>query len=100
MPIYEFRCNSCRKIFEEFLRHNDSIVDVACPVCRSNNIEKLFSAFAVDTRAKFKGEYTPDTACDEMTCIPRRPTPFDEPFPSHRNEENSYSSPEFDEAIE
>lgn len=32
MPIYEYCCNDCEQIFEEWQRNHDEL-DVPCPVC-------------------------------------------------------------------
>lgn len=33
MPIYEYRCDACSNVFEEWHRHADDIAEVACPEC-------------------------------------------------------------------
>ncbi|MCD6599276.1 MAG: zinc ribbon domain-containing protein [Dehalococcoidia bacterium] len=43
MPIYEYRCLSCGKISEIFLRGSES-EDIECPLCGSKNLEKLLPA--------------------------------------------------------
>lgn len=43
MPIYEFQCEQCQKIFEELV-FNDS--QPACPHCGSENTHKLMSCCA------------------------------------------------------
>ena len=45
MPIYEYRCLECEATFEKIVSLNtDSMV---CEKCSSTQVEKLFSAFAV-----------------------------------------------------
>ncbi len=34
MPIYEYRCDACGTVFEEWHRHADDIVEEPCPKCR------------------------------------------------------------------
>lgn len=34
MPIYEYRCDTCSNVFEEWHRHADDIAEVACPECK------------------------------------------------------------------
>lgn len=34
MPIYEYRCDTCGNIFEEWHRHADDVTEQACPECR------------------------------------------------------------------
>ena len=35
MPIYEYRCDACKTVFEEWHRHADDITEVPCPECRT-----------------------------------------------------------------
>jgi putative FmdB family regulatory protein len=49
MPIYEYVCSSCAVRFEKLVqRWGDS---VSCPACRSGEVEKQLSSFAVGTAA-------------------------------------------------
>jgi putative FmdB family regulatory protein len=34
MPIYEYRCKQCNKVFEEWHRHVDDDLSHPCPECR------------------------------------------------------------------
>jgi putative FmdB family regulatory protein len=45
MPIFEYICKDCARSFERILPRHDSSTD--CPHCRSANIEKQLSVFAV-----------------------------------------------------
>ena len=47
MPIYDFRCKSCANEFEALSRPQDP--PIACPSCRSTELEKLLSGFAVSS---------------------------------------------------
>lgn len=46
MPIYEFRCQDCKKLFESILTSssNAALEEVECPKCGSKNIKKTISA--------------------------------------------------------
>ncbi len=33
MPIYEYRCDACNTVFEEWHQHADDITELACPEC-------------------------------------------------------------------
>jgi putative FmdB family regulatory protein len=46
MPIYEYECRACRHQFEAIVRTGDT---PACPECRSADLERLVSLFAVDS---------------------------------------------------
>lgn len=34
MPIYEYRCDACDTVFEEWRRHADDIAEEPCPKCQ------------------------------------------------------------------
>jgi putative FmdB family regulatory protein len=44
MPLYEYTCRGCRKRFEALVFGKEQ---PACPKCKSRDLEKLFSTFAV-----------------------------------------------------
>ena len=46
MPLYEYQCGNCGKLFEMLRRIKDADSDVECPDCRSNKIERMLSTFA------------------------------------------------------
>ena len=52
MPIYEFRCNRCGAVFEELVRNG---VKPECPECRSGDVCRLLSAFAVHSSSAHLG---------------------------------------------
>jgi putative FmdB family regulatory protein len=46
MPLYEYQCRSCGKIFELLRRIKDADSDLECPGCHSQQVERQFSTFA------------------------------------------------------
>ena len=48
MPLYEYSCHACGATFEALIRPPDATVP-ACPSCRSADVERLISLFAVDS---------------------------------------------------
>ena len=50
MPIHDFRCRGCGHAFEALARPQDP--PVACPACKSGDLEKLLSGFAVSSADK------------------------------------------------
>lgn len=42
MPIYEYRCQKCHTVFEEWLKHADNSADASCPACREK-AERIIS---------------------------------------------------------
>jgi len=44
MPIYEFKCLKCDKFIEILLMNNDDKVELKCPECGSEELERVLSA--------------------------------------------------------
>jgi putative FmdB family regulatory protein len=47
MPLFDFHCRSCDHEFEALVRPQDP--PAACPSCRSTDLERLLSGFALHT---------------------------------------------------
>ena len=45
MPVYEYRCVDCSKIFEKIV-WNTGDKEVFCPCCRGKNNIRILSAFS------------------------------------------------------
>lgn len=43
MPLYEFECAQCGKVFEELVRMGSTGEGLACPVCNGSQVRKLMS---------------------------------------------------------
>ncbi|MBI4716928.1 MAG: zinc ribbon domain-containing protein [Planctomycetes bacterium] len=46
MPIYEYRCASCGREFEELIRSAADERSVHCPQCRGRSLQRKLSVFA------------------------------------------------------
>ena len=46
MPLYEYQCENCGKVFELLRRMSDSDGDIACPKCHSQKVDRQFSTFS------------------------------------------------------
>lgn len=44
MPLYEFRCQECKNLFEALVSSAAGADDVTCTGCGSRNIKKTISA--------------------------------------------------------
>jgi len=51
MPLYDYHCRACGHEFEALVRSGDS---PSCPACRSSDLEKLLSTFALSTDERRK----------------------------------------------
>jgi len=47
MPIYEYRCNKCKKEFSQLLLNPKEIAEVRCRFCNSSKLTKLLSSFCL-----------------------------------------------------
>lgn len=43
MPIFEFKCLECGDIFEKLFMNSDENVEIACPGCSSDTLERVVS---------------------------------------------------------
>ncbi|MCX6000785.1 MAG: zinc ribbon domain-containing protein [Chloroflexi bacterium] len=46
MPVYEFRCNACRKKTSLLAKRIGEPLAPTCPACGSTDLTRLFSSFA------------------------------------------------------
>ncbi|MBI5585871.1 MAG: zinc ribbon domain-containing protein [Deltaproteobacteria bacterium] len=60
MPIYEYRCLDCSKIFEKIIWTSGQET-VACPYCQSANNLRILSAFTKGGGGSGKGIPSPST---------------------------------------
>jgi len=68
MPMYEFTCPACDKTFEELIFTSSDEADVTCPTCKSKNVRKQLSAFAVGSESFSGGDY--GGGCATGSCCP------------------------------
>jgi putative FmdB family regulatory protein len=73
MPLYDFQCRACGHVFEALVRHS---TDPECPACRSSDLERLPSLFAVDSTttraAAVKDGHRQITKLERSTAAQRR----------------------------
>ncbi len=62
MPIYEYRCRKCERIFEEIQRVGEEGESLKCPHCGEENPEKVLSSFS----SAPQGEES-SSSCDSST---------------------------------
>ena len=43
MPIFEFRCLDCGDLFEKLFMNPDEQVEMICPKCQSQSLERVVS---------------------------------------------------------
>lgn len=47
MPMYEYRCAKCGRVYEQLKRMSEADKDLQCPHCESKDVERLVSACAI-----------------------------------------------------
>lgn len=62
MPVYEYRCNNCQRLFSLFLRSVSAEATPVCPRCSSSDARRLISRFAVVRSEENVAEDMVDTA--------------------------------------
>ncbi len=56
MPIYEYKCRACGQEFEALVLPASKSA-AACPSCKSEDLEQLLSAFAVNSAEKSQATF-------------------------------------------
>jgi putative FmdB family regulatory protein len=55
MPLYEYRCGACRRIFEAYTRLSEEGKSVACPACGGPSEKVGISLFSTAGAGKDAG---------------------------------------------
>ena len=80
MPIYEFKCLTCHDIFELLLINKDHSLELQCPKCHSEDLERVLSAtgYAMGNGSgQRSGALSQTRTCSGGSC-----TTYDIPGPS------------------
>lgn len=62
MPIYSYVCKKCGEKFDLLVGVTAKKVEMVCPKCKSENIEKVLAAFSVGSSSK-SGNSCPTGTC-------------------------------------
>ncbi|HHY11000.1 MAG TPA: zinc ribbon domain-containing protein [Firmicutes bacterium] len=65
MPIFEYKCRHCGKVFEYLIRQNEVPV---CPECSSRDLTKLLSMFSSNVKTGSRGPSSSCTTCSGGAC--------------------------------
>ncbi|MGO8946586.1 MAG: FmdB family zinc ribbon protein [Ktedonobacterales bacterium] len=58
MPLYEFRCRDCGSRFEVLTSYQQSLGEMTCTVCQSQNVRKLVPLIARRGKAGDGDDFT------------------------------------------
>jgi len=71
MPIYEFKCLKCEQYIELLLMNSKDAVDLKCPECSSQELERILSATSYSLgngSGKGQGVSTQTKTCSGGSC--------------------------------
>lgn len=51
MPLHEFQCQACERIFDELIRSEADRRTIKCPDCGANNVAQQLSVFSARSEA-------------------------------------------------
>jgi putative FmdB family regulatory protein len=70
MPIYEFICQECKNIFELLAIKEGDLIEIKCPACSSNNLERAMSKVTVTSGGNSgkKQNSVENRSCSSGTC--------------------------------
>ena len=80
MPIYEFKCLKCQECIELLIFNNDETIEMKCPKCGSEDLERILSCSNYSVREgsnPSQGVSTKTRTCSGGSC-----TTYDIPGPT------------------
>ena len=80
MPIYEFKCLTCQDCFEFLTVSADEKIEMKCPKCGGEDIERVMSATNFQMGAQATG--TPASTSTSRTCSAGTCTTWEAPGPA------------------
>jgi putative FmdB family regulatory protein len=67
MPIFDYQCNDCGKIYDVFHKGKELVEDIVCPSCGATGFKKLMSAPMVSMGSSSASESS-YSSCDTGSC--------------------------------
>ncbi|MBB6217246.1 putative FmdB family regulatory protein [Anaerosolibacter carboniphilus] len=61
MPVFEYKCEECEKIFDVLVKTSDRDQGQKCPHCQSEKVKKLFSTFGIGRNSTSRPCGVPNT---------------------------------------
>ncbi len=63
MPIYEYACTPCGKVFEELILRRSDEDEIACPACKSDEVSRVMSRPAAARSGGVGAGFSPAPSC-------------------------------------
>lgn len=100
MPIYEYRCNQCRRGFSVFVRSVSAESTAICPRCGASDVRRLISRFAVLRSDDGQADHLDDVASDLGDVDENDPRSVARWARRMSNEMGEDAGPEFSEMVD
>jgi putative FmdB family regulatory protein len=68
MPVYDYKCQKCGKVFEKFLRSLSAAASVTCERCGSPKVQKLITCCAISSGGKAESGGSSNSSHSCGTC--------------------------------
>ena len=68
MPIYDYRCEECGKVYDVFHKVKEVEEDIVCPGCESKKHTRLLSAPSISMGSKQAAPPCADGGCCPGSC--------------------------------
>lgn len=79
MPIYEFKCLNCQELFELLVMQNDEVLELRCPKCKSEDLDRVLSSTNYSMNAGAAGS---QVSSQTRSCATGSCTTYDIPGPA------------------
>ena len=68
MPIFEYKCEKCSAMFEEFIRNPADEKKTCCPTCGGRRLTKQFSTFGMSSKGDDSASGSSCSGCTITSC--------------------------------
>src|SRR5512135_3324171 len=99
MPIYQYRCNNCKKRFERFLSYQEyGVKSVHCPHCKSEQVERRIGRVRIAKSEESRMDALTDPG--DLEGLENDPRALGKMMRKMSNEMGEDVGPEFDEVVD
>lgn len=99
MPIYQYRCNHCKKRFELFLSYQEyGVKSVYCPQCKSDQVQRRIGRVRIAKSEESRMDALTDPG--DLEGLENDPRALGKMMRKMSNEMGEEVGPEFDEVVD